>query len=354
MRLRRRSLDAAPVIVRAEVGRAEGVGNFQGYSSSWNRDAAMRVPTISRARDLIASLIASAEIEQYARQFDGEETSDILLAQETWMNRPDPATTRNFLLAWTFDDLYFHGRAFWGITARYSNGFPSAFTWLPASMVQTSDQAGPVWFGPSDAITFNGMALPTRDVVQFISPIQGVLSMGARAIAIAQRLDQAAERFARNEIPSGWLQAATNGEPMSAEELSDLAIAWSEARQANAVAALNGAVTWNESSMDPSRMQLVEGREYQAKELARIANVPPYLVGIAVGGMTYQNTESARRDLWSFGARPYIDCIEQTLSGDNVIPRGRWVRLNLERYLGRDPCADMNIPAAQEDTSAAL
>lgn len=269
------------------------------------------------------------------------------------MNRPDPSNTRNFLIAWTFDDLYFHGRAFWGVTARYANGFPSAFTWLPASMVQTGDQAGPVWYGPSNEITFNGMALPARDVVQFISPIQGVLSMGVRAITVAQRLDQAAERFARNEIPSGWLQAASNGEPMTAEELGDLAAAWSEARQANAVAALNGAVTWNESSMDPSRMQLVEAREYQAKELARIGNVPPYLVGIAVGGMTYQNTESARRDLWSFGARPYIDCIEQTLSGDNVIPRGRWVRLNLERYLGRDPFADINT-TAQEEPSAAL
>ena len=39
-------------------------------------------------------------------------------------------------------------------------------------------------------------------------------------------------------------------------------------------------------------MQLVEGRTYQALELARLANVPPYLVGAPAGtGMTYQNAD---------------------------------------------------------------
>lgn len=329
----------AETVVRAEIGRAEGVGNFQTYSSSFTRDAAMRVPTISRARDLIASMIASADLEQYAFAYDQGDPVEIELAPETWMNRPDPSATRAWLLAWTFDDLYFQGRAFWGVTARYANGFPSAFTWLPASMVQTSDQAGPVWFGVSDQLTFNGIKLPSRDVIQFLSPIQGILSTGIRAITIAQRLDAASERFAKNEIPAGWLQASANSEPMSSDELAELAAAWSEARQSSAIAALSGGVEWHESAMDPDRLQLVEARNYQALELARVGNVPGYLVGAPTPGMTYQNAQESTRALFEFGARPYIEAIEQTLSGDNVIPRGRYVRLSLERYF-RSPLRD--------------
>jgi hypothetical protein len=84
-------------------------------------------------------------------------------------------------------------------------------------------------------------------------------------------------------------------------------------------------------------MQLVEGRTYQALEMARLSNIPPYLVGAPAGtGMTYLNGQQARQDLVDFGAAPYVACIEQTLSGPNVTPRGTLVRLDLNVWL-RNP-----------------
>ena len=86
--------------------------------------------------------------------------------------------------------------------------------------------------------------------------------------------------------------------------------------------------------MDPSKLQLTEARTYQALEMARVANIPPYLVGAPTGsGMTYQNALQARQDLYLFGAKPYIDCVEQTLSMNNVTPRGRYIYLDVEYYL---------------------
>ncbi|CAB5224768.1 hypothetical protein UFOVP739_1, partial [uncultured Caudovirales phage] len=49
--------------------------------------------------------------------------------------------------------------------------------------------------------------------------------------------------------------------------------------------------------------------------------------------MTYQNAEQARQDLYLFGARIYIDCIEQTLSADNILPRGRYVEFDIDDYM---------------------
>jgi hypothetical protein len=278
-------------------------------------------------------MIGCLEITQYGRQWDGEDYEYINLPPDAWFQNPDPNVTRNFIMSFCADDLMFYGRAFWVVTERNAAGFPSAFTWIPAADVTTFDQAGPQWWGPSTQIYFQGIQLDTKDVVQFLSPIPALLFTGSRAINTATRLDAAAERFATMEVPAGYLKQ-TGGEPMSGQELADLAAAWSEARLTSSVAALNEYVEWKESNIDPSKMELVSARTYQALELSRVANIPPYLVGAPAGsGMTYQNAQQARQDLYLFGAKPYIDCIEQTLSLNHITPRGRYIELDVDSYL---------------------
>jgi hypothetical protein len=78
-------------------------------------------------------------------------------------------------------------------------------------------------------------------------------------------------------------------------------------------------------------------------ELARVMQVPPWLVGLAVGGMTYSNSVEARRDLFLFGAKPFVDCIEETLSLNTVVPRGRYIELDITSYLAEassDPTSE--------------
>jgi phage portal protein BeeE len=198
--------------------------------------------------------------------------------------------------------------------------------------VQTPGNAGPEWFGPANEIMFQGVDVPVENVVQFLSPIPGMLWYGDRAIDIAVALDQAAKRFSSVEIAAGYLQQR-DGEPMSGDELTELAAAWAEARQNRAIGALNQHVEWHEFKSNPSTLQLHEGRQHAAMELARVMQVPPWLVGLSVGGMTYQNSIEARRDLFLFGAKPYVDCIEETLSTAQVTPRGRYVELDISTYL---------------------
>ena len=352
--------------IKAAAGAAGNplVGNFINYTTGADRTIALRNPTISRARDLICGMVGCLEIEQYGRVWNGDEYEYVDLPPDTWFQNPDPNVTRNFIMSFTADDLLFYGRAFWVVTQRNAAGFPSAFTWIPAADVTTWDQAGPQWWGPSSQIYFQGIQLETRDVVQFLSPIPGLLFTGSRAINTAIRLDAAAERFATMEVPAGYLKQTggepmsgqeladlaaerfatmevpagylqqTEGEPMSGQELADLAAAWSEARLTSSVAALNQYVKWQESSIDPSKLELVNARTYQALELSRVANIPPYLVGAPTGsGMTYQNAQQARQDLYLFGSKFYIDCIEQTLSLNSVTPRGRYIKLDVDSYL---------------------
>lgn len=305
------------------------------------RERAMRIPTISRARDILCSLVGSLPIRHYGTAWNGEELEEIPLSPEPWMLRPDSRTTRAHFLAWSTDSLIFYGRCYWYVTSRRrEDGRPASFTLLDTAQVSLDAMSfvDGVPVGPY-SLSYGGNMIPTDDVVICWSPIPPLLETGARSILIGERLDSAALRFATTPAAFGWL-AQTTGEPLGGDELSELAAGWAEARDASAVAALGMGVEWHESGMDPSRLQLVEARQYQSLELARLANVPPYLVGAPAGtGMTYQNAETARQDAVTFGALPYIEAIEQTLSSDAVTPRGHIVRLDRSAWIGTVPAA---------------
>ena len=351
---RRAAFAAEPDIKGAAGGSAQtAIGATYTYMTTTAELRALQIPTISRARDLIASMIGCLDLQKYSLVWNPDTTDydKIYAPGESWFTRPDPSVTRNLIMSQTFSDLFFYGRAFWYVTARYSTGYPSAFRYLPIANVETPEQIGPQFFVPADVIEFNGVTLDPANVVQFISPIMGLIYQGARAVEIATRLDESARRFAMNEISAGYLQQR-GGEPMSADELGELAAAWSAARQRNAIGALNEFVEWHEFSSDPSKLQLVESRQFASLELARIANIPPYLLGIGVPGYTYQNAQQARQDLYLFGAKPFLDCIQETLSMDNVLPRGSHVEFDLEDYLGDNnlintPLVEPATPSAQ-------
>lgn len=322
----------------SEKAAASGGSVSQALSSYYNftegeaRNRCMSVPTISRARDLIASVIGCMKLQMYSEMWNGDDMEKMPMAPRSWLRKIDPAVPNNFILSWTFDDLFFYGRAMWYITSRTADGYPASFQRLPMGSVTTADMVGPVWFGPSKEIYFNGSQLDTNNVVQFLSPIQGITSMSTQSVGTALKLENARYRNSASSIPAGVL-SVTGGEPLSAQELADLATAFNLARATNQTAALSENLTYTETATSPDKMLLIDSAEFQAKEMARICNVPFYLVGCDVGSYSYVSNDGARADLWTFGAKSYAECITSTLSQNNVLPNGTYVEFDYEDYL---------------------
>jgi len=319
---------------------------FEGMAPPWfDRTAAMSLPTVARSRNLICSTVSALPFTLWS--IDGSRTPVVeqQVPQYGWMDRPDPDRTRQWLLAWTVDDLFFSEVAHWRITRRYAQGkFPAAFQRIPPGDLEQSSDGRYTYTDPD---TGKRERIDPVDIVEFLSPIEGLLTNGWRAVSIALQLDDAADRFAGTEIPAGVLEEQDSSEDLSDEELAELAATFNVARRMNTTAATNKHVRYRETPVDASKMQLVEGRTYQALELSRLGNVPAYLVGAPAGtGMTYQNGQQARQDLVDFAAGAYIGCIEQTLSGPNVTPRGTVVRLDLNAWL-RNPFTTTDGSGAQ-------
>jgi hypothetical protein len=297
------------------------VGEYWSYYEGDARNAAMSVPTLARGRDLMASVIGSTKLCMYREMWNEDERqmSEEELAPRAWLRQPDPAIPYSTFMSWLLDDLFFYGRGFLYISSRTQDGFPASFTRLPASMVQTMDQSGPVWFAPSNEVYFQGGMIDPKDLVQFISPIQGIVYQSTNAVQTALKLEASRYRNAESSLPSGVLRQ-TGGEPLSAQELAE-------------TAALNEFIEYMETKALPDNMLMIESANYQALEMCRLGNIPPYLAGVNIGSYSYQNARSAREDLYIFGARLYMDCVAQTLSMNNVLPRGTYVKFDIDEYL---------------------
>jgi hypothetical protein len=124
---------------------------------------------------------------------------------------------------------------------------------------------------------------------------------------------------------------------MSGDDLGALASQWAAARKQNSIGALSRQIIFKEWSSNPQEVN-AEQRKYQSLEMARLCSVPAYLVSAPTEGasMTYQNAQQARQDLYLFGARIYMDAIEQTLSSAQVLPRNRYVEFDIEDYEGSE------------------
>jgi hypothetical protein len=345
---------SSPVKAAAGVGMA-GIPPTYAWTSGAFEQIALALPTVSRARDLLASTISGLEFRQYIKQWNGTEYEKIYVPNESWMENPDPKVPRQFILANTVTDLWMTGRAFWAITSRNAtDGRPMSFEWLPSANIQTPSNVGPQFFGMPSEIEFNGIQLDPNEIITFLAPTTGLMYSGRRAVNIATHLDQYADRAATIETVPGYLQQTSAGETMSGEELGDLAAQWAQARrEGNVIGALNNYVNFVEYDQSPLETNAAQ-REYQALDLSRICSVPAYLVSAPTPGasMTYQNASQARQDLWLFGAQMLGTAITSRISMNDVTARGRFIEFDTRDLLAigemHDALVEPEVPDLEE------
>ncbi len=99
--------DAPKVQAAVGIGGANSVGHFYQYQEGTARNRAMSLATVSRSRDLLASVIACMPLQMYNEVFNDStgEMEQVDIAPRSWLRQPDPTVTYNFLMAWTLDDL---------------------------------------------------------------------------------------------------------------------------------------------------------------------------------------------------------------------------------------------------------
>jgi hypothetical protein len=303
------------------------------------RSKAIGIPAMRRARQIIAGVIGTLPLVA-TRDVGGELVPVEQGSTPTLLRQLDPRTTPQWTLTWTVDDLLFQGISWWRKTLVDSYRWPLGVERLAPGRVNVS---------AAGQATVDGRPVQDWELIRFDGADLGLLVEGREALLTCLLLEAAARRNATGLPPMDILQPAEGAPDLTSDEARALLDEWRELRAENGTGWLNRSVEHQVVGFDARASQLVEARQHQAVEIARLTNLDAQeLNAPAATGMTYTNTEAKRRDLLDVGLAPYLNAITQRLSMPDVTPRGQAVRFDTVAFL-RGTTADA-IKAAVEAT----
>jgi len=303
----------------------------QSRGTGVSKAVALQVPSFARALQVYTHTIAAFELKQYV----GEDQ----VVARAFLTQPSPITTYSAIMTRTVSDLLLYDVAYWYISARSWDGFPSEITYMPydqISFIPFSPYAEPV---PSDGeVLWNGNPVSSRNIIRFDGDGNGGwLTYGSSAISTAAALEAASFQYATSPLPQIALK--NSGADLPESVVDELLDAWEEARQNRATAYLNSTISADTFGWNARDLQLVEGRNASATMIARLANLDPVWLGASVSGssLTYSNRTDLYRQLLDLSLTPVMKMIEERLSMNDVTPRGHEVEFDTASFLKSNP-----------------
>jgi len=302
-----------------------------------DRSSAMQVPAVARARNIIAGTISTLGMYAY------NEITGAKVEGRQILKQPDPALPLAVTMAWTVEDLLFHGRSFWQVLeVSNEDGRPTQARRIdPTRVTFTTD------LNTQEIVNgfyIEGGLLPATGVgslIMFSGIDEGILNRGGRTISTALKLEEAVQRMASEPNPTMVIK--NSGVDLPPEQVSSLLAQWKQARATRSTAYLSGPLDVTTFGYDAGQMQLTESRLNTAAEIARMCNIPAWYINAESASATYSNVSQERRSLVDFSLRPYMSCIEERLTMVDVTPRGQEVRFDLDDYLRGNPLEQIEV-----------
>jgi HK97 family phage portal protein len=321
-----------------------GYGSFNtnstyGYNGvGIDRNFALQVASVSRCRNLIAGVISSIDLCLYKKS-TGEK-----LGSPVWLEQPDIRQPRSVTIAATVDSLIFYSVAYWRVTSLYADdGRPSGFEWVANNRVTyTTNQYGTEikdYFVDGNLVPMSGIG----SLVTFQSLIPGVLQTASTTIRAAYDIQRASAVSAATPMATTVLK--NNGADLPETQIQGILAGWKAARQNRSTAYLTSTLTVENVGFSPKEMMYNEASQYLSTEICRAMNVPAYLLSADMNNsMTYQNILDGRKEFFAYSLQPYVSCIEDRLSMNDITNSQNQVRFNVdETFLRVDAMERLNI-----------
>jgi hypothetical protein len=277
------------------------------------RAAAMRIPSVPRARQMVVTPLAKSPLVAMRR--------DLVLPpaeQPTWTYRPaaGDSTTPQHRMAWTVDDLIFYGWSCWWRNNDASSKFP-----LSVQRVNQDEWS----FTDDNRVEVNGTIAGDRDVILIPGLHEGLLTYGKDALDDIRALYRNVRKRLSTPTPGLNLQQ-TEGPALLNEEIDALIDRWALARQGE-----HGGVSYTSKGITPVPMPgddgalMIEARNAAAVDVARMIGVSAGLVDATTpkASLNYTTQEGTNEELVDRDLDLYAVPIAARLSMDDVCPQGQ-------------------------------
>lgn len=284
-----------------------------------NRDAAMRVPAVARARHLVAPTIARLPLTVW--RSDVEVTPG-----PSWISRSKIDASPFHRMLWTIDDLIFYGWSLW-IVERGASGQVLDAARIPYAWWDVEDDGRiMIQLGPDQ----EKRPAAADEVVLIPGFHEGIVNFGVDAIRQAAALAETARE--RAEHPAAMIDLHYTGDnPMTEDQIDALVDRWIAARNRNksGVGFTNKLVEARELGTGDTQL-LIEGRNAAAVEVARVIGLPAAMIDAvtASAGLEYNTGETRNAQFIDYGLAAYMESVTARLSADDVVPQGQSVRFD--------------------------
>jgi HK97 family phage portal protein len=324
--------------VRESSALLNAIARSTGYRV--DRNTALQVPALVNALKTYSHTISAFGLREYR--------NDDPIAARPFLNCPCKTLPYSSIMQRTIEDILLYDRAYWRVTERSWDNFPSSIEFMPVDDVNdnSSEYAGTDEnaLPPSDPFYFKGQRVAVRDVIKFYGDgLGGWLKVGAQAIHTAAALQAAAVRNADYPLPT--LALKNTGADLPEQQVDRLLDAWEEARANRATAYLNSTIEIEAMGYSARDQQLVDALAFSALQMARLANLDPIWTGAGVPGssLTYSSRVDLYRQLLDTALTPIMNMVAQRLSMTDVTPRGHSVRFDTTEFLRANPQDLTNI-----------
>lgn len=308
-------------------------------------DIAMQIPAMRRA---VAVLLTPSTFTLSA--WRGEQKLPDTDPSAVFLAQPSATRSLEWLLAKTITDGLWWDRCVWSVEFDVAQRPKFAERIHPNRYQVVTEPNDPdtVASWTVDGKLYSPAEFRTRYVDFDFHGLGGLRRLGAPLLALYADLQAAAGNYARVPHPAAILK--NHGADLSDDEITELLDSWEMARASRSIGYINDELDYEQQAgWSAQELQLVEGREHSALEVARLVGLPAFAVDAKSGdSMTYGNTVDRRRDI-AQALHPWMAVIKGTLSLNDrtaagtqrtrgmVLPRGVRAEFDLDAYVRDDP-----------------
>lgn len=295
---------------------------FAGEIAEVTRFGAMQIPAMKRGRDLLTSMIAGMQLQEW--EGDTETTPGWLV------NSTSTGISPWHRMVNTIDDLIFYDWSAWTVKRDASGTIIDALH-LPYEWWAVDDRTG--------VVTVYGEPVDASEIIIFPgNGSGGVLANGATTIKGYRALERSWIGRAQNPIPLVELHATDADHPLTDgsddpddNEIQDVVDQWSAARTSP-----TGAVGFTPHNVEVrvhgnvQTDMFTESRNAAVLDVARLLGLPASLLdgSMSTASLTYSTTESKANEFAMYSVPTLADPIQARLSLDDVSPAGRVIRFD--------------------------
>ena len=300
-----------------------------------NERSAMQISAVNAAVRILAESIASLPLHVFEKGKHG----DRIKAEDLELfyllhDKPNPEMTSFIFRETLMTHILLWGNGFAQILRNGRGEVMGLYPLLPNKMSVERDEKGQLYYryirNDNEPPTMDGntVILMPENVLHIpglgfdglvgYSPI----SMTKNAIGLALAAEEYGSKFfANGAAPAGVLE-----HPGIIKDVSKLRESWNQtfggSGNAGKVAILEEGLHFNPIAMSPQDSQLLETRQYQLNEIARIFRIPPHMLG-DLSKATFSNIEEQGLEYVKYTLTPWICRWEASLTTEinfHIIP----------------------------------